>query len=397
MRKYFGLVLSLAMIASMLVACGAPAASGGGTIKIATQSPLSGAQSAVGADIKNGATLGLDQLSAPLKALGFTVQIASFDDQADPNTGVANAKTIVADPSILCVVGHYNSGVQIPSSEVYHSSGLANVSPANTNPKVTDRGYLEVNRIVGRDDIQGSVGAQFAASQGAKTAYVLNDKSTYGQGIATFFQQEATKEGMKVVGSEGTDETANFDPILTPIISTNPDVVYLGGMYNQWAVLIKQARAKGYKGMFMSDDGFDSPEAVNIAGQALLDGKGTYFSTVSGPASLYPGAAKFQTDFKAKFNHDPQPFAAQAYDSMGICLQAIANAAKANNNQVPTRAAVATAVRALKDYPGITGTINFNSKGDLKTASYYIFQASSTDPAKWDSTLAKTLQFAPPE
>jgi branched-chain amino acid transport system substrate-binding protein len=397
MRKYFGLVVSLAMIASMLVACGAPAASGGGTIKIATQSPLSGAQSAVGADIKNGATLGLDQLSAPLKAMGFTVQIASFDDQADPNTGVANAKTIVADPSILCVVGHYNSGVQIPSSEVYHSAGLANVSPANTNPKVTDRGYLEVNRIVGRDDIQGSVGAQFANSQGAKTAYVLNDKSTYGQGIATFFQQEATKEGIKVVGSEGTDETANFDPILTPIISANPDVVYLGGMYNQWAVLIKQARAKGYMGMFMSDDGFDSPEAVNIAGQALLDGKGTYFSTVSGPASLYPGAAKFQTDFKAKFNHDPQPFAAQAYDSMGICLQAIANAAKANNNQVPTRAQVAQAVRALKDYPGITGTINFNSKGDLKTASYYIFQATSTDPTKWDSTLAKTLQFAPPE
>jgi branched-chain amino acid transport system substrate-binding protein len=329
--------------------------------------------------------------------MGFTVQIASFDDQADPNQGVNNAKTIVADPSILCVVGHYNSGVQIPSSEVYHSAGLANVSPANTNPKVTDRGYLEVNRIVGRDDIQGSVGAQFASSQGAKTAYVLNDKSTYGQGIATFFQQEATKEGIKVVGSEGTDETANFDPILTPIISANPDVVYLGGMYNQWAVLIKQARAKGYMGMFMSDDGFDSPEAVNIAGQALLDGKGTYFSTVSGPASLYPGAAKFQTDFKAKFNHDPQPFAAQAYDSMGICLQAIANAAKANNNQIPTRAAVAQAVRALKDYPGITGTINFNSKGDLKTASYYVFQATSTDPTKWDSTLAKTLEFAPPE
>ena len=397
MRKYFAVVLSLVMIASMLVACGTPAASGGGTIKIATQSPLSGAQSAVGADIKNGAQLALEQLSGPLKAMGFTIQIASYDDQADPNTGVANAKNIVADPSILCVVGHYNSGVQIPSSEVYHTAGLANVSPANTNPKVTDRGYLEVSRIVGRDDIQGSVGAQFAGSQGAKTAYVLNDKTTYGQGIATFFQQEATKEGIKVVGSEGTDETANFDPILTPIISANPDVVYLGGMYPQWAVLIKQARAKGYMGMFISDDGFDSSAAVGIAGQSLLDGKGTYWSTVSGPASLYPGTAKFLTDFKAKFNHDPQPFAAQGYDSMGICLQAIENAAKANNNQIPTRNAVALAVRALKDYPGITGTINFNSKGDLKTAKYYVFQATSIDPVKWDSTIAKTVEFAPPE
>ena len=396
----FSMVLSACTPAApaATTAPGAPAAAGsGGVIKIATQSPLSGAMSAVGADIKNGASLGIDQLSGPLTSMGFTVQIASFDDQGDPNTGVANAKTIVADPAILCIVGHYNSGVQIPSSEVYHSAGLANVSPANTNPKVTDRGYLEVNRIVGRDDIQGSVGATFVNGMGVKTAYVLNDKTTYGQGIATFFQQEATKEGIKIVGSEGTDETANFDPILTPIISANPDVVYLGGMYNQWAVLIKQARAKGYMGMFMSDDGFDSSEAAGIAGQSLMDGKGTYYSTVSGPASLYPGAAKFGTDFKAKFNHDPQPFAAQAYDSAGICLTAIANAAKANGNKLPTRNAVALAIRALVDYPGITGTINFNSKGDLKTASYYVYQVTSLDPTKWDSTLAKTVQFAPPE
>jgi len=184
----FSMVLSACTPAApaATTAPGAPAAAGsGGVIKIATQSPLSGAMSAVGADIKNGASLGIDQLSGPLTSMGFTVQIASFDDQGDPNTGVANAKTIVADPAILCIVGHYNSGVQIPSSEVYHSAGLANVSPANTNPKVTDRGYLEVNRIVGRDDIQGSVGATFVNGMGVKTAYVLNDKTTYGQGIAT--------------------------------------------------------------------------------------------------------------------------------------------------------------------------------------------------------------------
>ncbi len=399
MRKSYGVFLSLVIIASILTACAAPASSGGGggTIKIATQSPLSGGQSAIGADIKNGAELALDQLSTPLKDLGFTVQLAAFDDQADPNTGVNNAKQIVADPSILCVVGHYNSGVQIPSSEVYHTSKLANVSPANTNPKVTDRGYPEVSRIVGRDDIQGAVGAQFAKSMGVTSAYVLNDKTTYGQGIAQFFQQEAEKEGIKIMGSQGTDEKANFDPILTPIISSNPDAVYLGGMYDQWAVLIKQARQKGYMGMFISDDGFDSPEAVNIAGQALVDGKGTYWSTVSGPASLYPGTAKFQTDFKAKYNADPKPFAAQGYDSMGICLKAIENAAKANGNKIPTREAVTAAVRALVDYAGITGTINFNSKGDLKTAKYYVFQATSTDPKDWDSKIAKTVEFAPPE
>ncbi|HVN53926.1 MAG TPA: branched-chain amino acid ABC transporter substrate-binding protein [Anaerolineaceae bacterium] len=399
MRRTIFAVISLIVVVSLLAAC-TPAAGtgGGGTIKIATQSPLSGGQSAIGVDIKNGAELALNQLSDPLKSMGFTVQLAAFDDAANPDTGVANAKKIVADPSVLCVVGHYNSGVQIPSSEVYHSSGLANVSPANTNPKVTDRRYLEVNRIVGRDDIQGSVGADFAASKGIKSAYVLHDKTAYGQGIAEFFRKEAESKGIKVVGFDGTEEKANFDAILTPIISAKPEMVYFGGIFDQIAVFIKQARQKGYMGTFFSDDGFDSPEAVNIAGQSILDGGGTYYSTVAGPAKLYPGTAKFQQDFKAKYNADPKPFAAQGFDAMGICLKAIENAAKAAGNKIPTRAAVAQAIRDLKDYDGITGKITFDAKGDLLNAKYFIIQVVSADPNKWnDNPVAETLTFAPPQ
>jgi len=204
MRKFIGVFLSLVLIAGSLAACAAPGSSGGGTIKIATQSPLSGGMSVVGGGIKNGAQLALEQLGGPLKDMGFTVQLAAYDDQGNPDTGVANAKQIVADPTVLCVVGHYNSGVQIPSSEIYHSNNLANVSPANTNPKVTERNYTEVSRIVGRDDVQGQVGAQFAAAMGIKSAFVMNDKTTYGEGIANFFQQEAQKQGIKVVGRAPT-------------------------------------------------------------------------------------------------------------------------------------------------------------------------------------------------
>jgi len=403
MRKNFVGLMSLFVIAGLLLASCAPArpgasGAGGGTIKIATQSPLSGGQSAIGVDIKDGAELALSDLGGALKEMGFNVQLAAYDDEANPDKGVANAKQIVADPSILCVVGHYNSGVQIPSSEVYHTSGLANVSPANTNPKVTDRGYKEINRIVGRDDIQGAVGAQFAKSQGITSTYVLHDKTAYGQGIAEFFKREAEAQGIKVLGFEGTEEKANFDALLNPIVSANPDLVYFGGMYDQIAVFIKQARQKGYQGMFLGGDGFDSPEAANIAGQALTDGTGTFYSTVSGPASLYPGTAKFQTDFKAKNNRDPKPFAAQGYDSMGICLKAIENASKANGNKVPTRQQVADAVRALKDYAGITGTVNFNAKGDLVEAQYFIIQVTSPDSAKWsENKIAQTLTFKPPE
>ncbi|HTP01639.1 MAG TPA: branched-chain amino acid ABC transporter substrate-binding protein [Anaerolineales bacterium] len=402
MSKRWFVVFSVLIVASLAFTACAPAPSSGGTsgktvIKIATQSPLSGDMSVVGVDIKNGAALALTQLGGPLKDMGFDVQLAPFDDMGNPDTGVANSKQIVADPSILCVVGHYNSGVQIPSSENYHSAGLANVSPANTNPKVTTRGYSEVNRIVGRDDVQGVVGADFAATQGKKSVFVIHDKTAYGQGIAEFFQKEAQAKGMTVAGFEGTEEKANFDSLITPILAANPDVVYFGGMYSQSAVLFKQARDRGYKGMFLSDDGFDSSDAAKIAGQSLLDGTGTYYSTVSGPASVYPDTAKFITDFKAAYGSDPQPFAAQGYDSMGICLKGIETAAKAANGEVPARSAVTEAIRALKDYKGITGTFTFNSIGDVTTAKYFVIQVVSPDPAKWSSnTITQTLDIAPP-
>lgn len=399
MFKSMSTVFSLFVAASMTLAtCGISSAADAKAIKIATQSPLSGDQSVVGVDIKRGAELALEQLGKPLADMGFKVDLAPFDDQANPDTGVANAKRIVSDPAILAVVGHYNSGVQIPSSEVYHTSGLANVSPANTNPKVTSRGYLEVNRIVGRDDVQGVVGADFALGLGLKSVFVIHDKTAYGQGIAEFFKKRAEEKGLKVLGFEGTEEKANFDSLLSPILAGNPDLVYFGGMYTQAAVLFKQARERGFAGTFLSDDGFDSSDATKIAGQTLIDGGGTYYSTVSGPASVYAGTAKFIADFKAKFNSDPQPFAAQGYDSMGISLKAIENAAKAAGNTTPSREAVAKAIRELKDYAGITGTFTFNNIGDPTVAKYFVIKVNSADPAKWsENAVVETLDIAPPQ
>ena len=368
------------------------------TIKIATQSPLSGSMSVIGSDIKSGTQLALEQLSEPLTKMGFKVELAPFDDQGNPETGVANAKAIVSDPSILGVVGHYNSGVQIPSSEEYHAAGLCNVSPANTNPKVTERGYLEVNRVCGRDDVQGAVGAQFAKSKGIKSAYVLQDKTAYGQGIAEYFQKEAVTQGMKVVGFAGTEEKANFDAILSPIIAAKPECIYFCGMFDQSSVLFKQARQKGFKGMCLSDDGFDSPDAAKIGSDALLQGAGTYFSTVAGPAAAYPDTAKFMADFKAKFGNNPQPFAAQSYDCAAILLKAIENAATANNGKMPARADVSKAVRALQNFKGVTATVTFNAKGDPAKGKYFIIQVTSADPAKWASNrIDQTLDIAPPQ
>src|SRR5919108_3751817 len=135
------LVLPLALAAAMVAVVGSASAQGKGTLKIATQSPLSGGQSALGEGIKLGAQLAVEKLKGPLEKLGYRVELVPFDDQAKPDVGVGNAKNIISDREILAVIGHLNSGVAIPSSEVYREVSVTMISPANTNPVVTDRGY----------------------------------------------------------------------------------------------------------------------------------------------------------------------------------------------------------------------------------------------------------------
>jgi branched-chain amino acid transport system substrate-binding protein len=372
----------------------APAATGN-VIKIATQSPLSGPQSVLGTAIKNGAQLALEQNSGKLQEMGFTVELAPFDDQATPDTGVANAKQIVGDPAILCVVGHLNSGVAIPASEEYHNAQLAMVSPANTNPLVTTRGYPEVNRIVGRDDVQGVVGAEFANQEmGVKSVYVLHDKTAYGQGIAEFFRQKAEELGMTVLGFEGTEEQANFDSVLTPILAANPDLVYFGGIYSQGGLILKQMREKGIDAQFLGPDGLDSSEMANLAGDFVKD---MYFTTTAGPLSLFPKAGQFIADYEARFGEQVQPYGAEGFDAMNICLEAIAKAAEANGGAMPSRAQVAEAVRATADFDGITGVKTFNEIGDLTVAQYFVKQVTSADPADWGAAeVVKVLDIPAP-
>ncbi len=364
-----------------------------GTIKIATQSPLSGGQAALGEGIKNGTQLAIEKLKGPIEKLGFKVELVPYDDQAKPDVGVSNAKNIIADKDILAVVGHLNSGVAIPSSEVYKEVTLAMISPANTNPIVTDRNYLNVNRVCGRDDVQGAVGAEYAKSLKVKTAYVIHDKTAYGQGVAEFFRDTAKKQGIEILGFEGTEEKVNFDPIITPMAAKKPDLVYFGGIYDQAGVFFKQAREKGVKAKFLGPDGMDSSDLVKIGGKAVV---GMHYTTVAGPTSVYPQAKNFAEEYKKKFGKNAEPFSAQAYDSAAIGLKAIEAAIKTAGGKMPTREDVAKAVRKSR-HTGLTGTFEFDEKGDPKKAKYFILSVASDDPEKWnDNKTVKTLEIAAP-
>jgi branched-chain amino acid transport system substrate-binding protein len=362
-------------------------------VRIASQSPLSGPQSVLGIGIRNAVELAIEQLSGPLTDAGITVEYVPFDDQATPDVGVANAQQMVNDPAILAVVGHLNSGVAIPSSEVYEANAITMVSPANTNPRVTDRGLLSTNRVCGRDDLQGPTGARYAAETLAvSSVYVLHDTTAYGEAVANFFQIEAEAQGLTVLGFEGTTEAANFEGIITPILALEPELIYFGGIYSQTAIFINQARAAGFEGAFMGPDGFDSSEFAAIAGEA---GVGTYFTSVAGPASLYPAAAQFIEDYTAKFGEGPQPFSAQAYDSAGVILAAMAGIV-AEGGEL-TRETVRDAVRATEGYEGLTATVTFDRNGDPETGFYYVFQVTTADAAAWgENELLTSLEIPSP-
>ncbi len=385
-------IAALAVLALLLPVTTFTGAQSKGTIKIATQSPLSGGQAALGEGIKLGTQLALETFKGNLEKMGYKVDLVPFDDQAKPDVGVANAKNIIADKDIMAVIGHLNSGVAIPSSEVYKEVNVVMISPANTNPVVTDRGYPNVDRVCGRDDVQGLVGAEFAhGTVKVKSAYIIHDKTQYGQSIAEFFKADSEKKGVKILGFEGTEEKSNFDPIITPIKAKNPDVIYFGGIYDQAAPFFKQAREKGIKAKFMGPDGMDSSDLTKIAGKAVV---GMYYTSAAGPASALPKAKAFVEAFKKKFGKNPEPYAAEAYDAAHIALLAIEQAAKSGKI---SREDVSSAVRKVK-LAGITGDIAFNANGDRQKAQYFVLQVASEDPQKWgDNKIIKQLTIAPPE
>ncbi len=380
MKLFYALILAVAV-----------SARAGEVIKIAACCPLSGSQAGLGEYIKLGAQVAIEEAQPKFAGLGFKLELTPQDDQATPDVGVAVAKRLVNDPDLLGIVGHFNSGVAIPSSEVYKDYNLVMVSPANTNPKVTERRYASVNRVCGRDDVQGPVGAEFAVNElQAKKIFIVQDKTAYGQGVAEAFRDKAKALGATVVGYVGTEEKSNFQSIILQMKVLNPDLVYLGGIYDQGGVLVKQMREKGITAKFLGPDAFDSSEFVKIAQSASA---GTYYTTVAGPVDQYPNAKAFADRFHARFDKAPESFALYAYDAANVIITALEAAIAEGGGKKPTRESVVQAVRQVK-LDGITGHIEFDEKGDRKTSDYYIVKL---EEAKYPGKAVKVISASPPK
>ncbi len=281
------------------------------------------------------------------------------------------AQKLIADKDVLAVDGHWNSGVAIPSSEVYAKENLCMVSPANTAVQITDRRLANISRICARDDVQAPLGADFAMKDlGAKKFFIIHDKTAYGQAIADEFKKRAESNSANILGYEGiTAGESDFSAVLNNVAATKPDVVYFGGIYPEGSLLIKQMKEKGITAKFIGPDGMDEAEVIKIAGAAAI---GTYYTSPAADITRTPEGKEWANRFKTKFGKDPGNWSAYGYDAMNVIIEGLKNAIQANGGKKPTRQQVCEAVRKVQSFKGISSTITFDDKGDNKGAKLYI-------------------------
>ncbi|HTW82925.1 MAG TPA: branched-chain amino acid ABC transporter substrate-binding protein [Candidatus Sulfotelmatobacter sp.] len=376
-------------LAFALTACsGSPSGSSGSTaaspagnvIKIGIDFPMNGADAAVGVPSANGAILAVEQANAAGFAGGkYKLEAEVLDDTVqgkhDPAAGAQNAKTFAADPSVLAMVGPYNSNVAKAQIPITNDAGLAQISPANTNDGLTigdaakalrssHPDTIAYFRVCTRDSRQGLALAKFARQLGWKNVYVIDDNETYGKGLADVFDPSFGQLGGKVLGHDHiTANQQDFKALLTKAHATHPDAIFYGGDVSTGGALLRRQMADvGMQSVpFMGGDGIGTSEFFKVAGP-MADH--TYYSLAAPDAAKLQTAAQFVAAYRKRFKADIGAYSANAYTAAQIEIAAIAAAIKADNGAMPTRAAVLANVAATKDFPSAIGTISFDANGD---------------------------------
>jgi branched-chain amino acid transport system substrate-binding protein len=339
-------------------------------VKIASVSPLSGPNAHLGKDYDNAARMAIDELNAKGFTLGgkkVTLQLLSEDDASDPKQGTAVAQKLV-DAHVNGVIGHLNSGTTVPASKIYNDAGIPQISPATTAPAYTRQRFPGAMRVVASDAKLGGTLAKYAIQNlKAKNIAVIDDRTTYGQGVADEFAKGAKAPGVKIVGKEFTTASAtDFTAILTSIKAKKPDLVFFGGMDSVGGPMLKQMKALGINAMYMGGDGICTESLGRLAGDAIGEGKVVCAEAggVMGPQEK--GLADFRERYKKKFGQDIQLYAPYVYDAVMVMTTAMQKAGSADP------AKYLPELKKIK-YEGVTGTIQFDQNGDLKDAPLTLF------------------------
>ncbi|TFW27534.1 branched-chain amino acid ABC transporter substrate-binding protein [Massilia horti] len=339
-------------------------------VKIGTGSPLSGPSAHLGKENENAARMAIDQLNAKGFMLGgkkVKLQLLSEDDGGDPKQGTAVAQKLV-DAHVNGVVGHSTSSTTVPASKIYNDAGIPQISPAATAPAYTRQRFPGAFRLVASDVKQGSTLAKYAIDNlKARHIAVIDDRSTYGQGLADEFVKGVKGAGVNIVGREFTNPNAtDYTALLTSIKAKKPDLVFFGGLDSVGGPMLKQMKALGINAMFMGGDGICNESLPRLAGDALGEGKVVCAEAggVTGPQEQ--AMLEFRTRYKQQFGIDIQMYAPYVYDAVMVMATAMQ---KANSAEPASYLPELKKIR----YEGVSGTIQFEPNGDLKDAAVTLY------------------------
>jgi branched-chain amino acid transport system substrate-binding protein len=358
----------LSLIVALTLASGLAAAQQ--VVKIGHVGPLSGAIAHLGKDNENGARLAIEELNAKGVQIGgkaVKFELVGEDDAADPKQGTAAAQKLV-DSKVSGVIGHLNSGTTIPASKIYSDAGIPQISPSSTNPKYTRNGFKTAFRVVADDvHLGGTLGRYAINTLKAKSIAVIDDRTAYGQGVAEEFKKAAQAAGGKIVGHEFTnDKASDFMAILTTLKAKNPDVIFFGGMDAVGGPMMRQMKSLGINAKFMGGDGICTTEMVKLAGDAMADGQVVCAEAGGVDGNLKKGMDDFGARYKKRFNEDVKLYAPYVYDAVNVMVDAMVRA----NSSDPAKYLPAL---AQANYKGVTGTIAFDQKGDIKNGALTLY------------------------
>ena len=339
-------------------------------VLVAVGGPITGPLAAFGAQLQ----MGVEQAAADINAAGGIngeqIKILVGDDFGDPKQGVSVANKFVADGANF-VIGHINSGISIPASEIYAENGILQISPATTNPAYTERGLWNTFRICGRDDQQGKIAGEYIVAnlKGAKVA-IVHDKSPYGQGLADETKKALNAGGVTEVLYDGINlGEKDFSALIAKLKAAGTTIVYWGGLHTEAGLLIRQMGDQGLDATLMGGDGLVSNEFAAIAGDSI---EGTLMTFAPDPRKN-PAARDLVEKFRAK-GFEPEAYTLYSYAALQI-IAAAANKVGSSDDGMK----IAEAIKQDGPWSTPIGDIGFDAKGDITRPEYvvYVWQKQS--------------------
>ncbi len=342
-------------------------------VRIAHVAGLTGPVAYFGKDTENGARMAIEALNARGVTIGgkkVTFQLVAEDDAADPKQATSVAQKLV-DAKVNGVIGHQTSGTTIPASKIYHTAGIPQISHSSTSPKYTQQDFNTAFRVIANDVQLGQALGRYATgAMKAKRVAVVDDRTAYGQGLATEFSRSLQKAGGSVVAREFTnDKATDFSAIVTRIRATKPDLVFFGGMNATAGPMLRQMKQLGMNVRMMGGDGICSDEIFKLSGGTMTDGQVVCAEAGGVQGDAKAGMDKFRADYKKRFGIDVQINAPYAYDATMAMAEAMVKAGSA----APAKY---LPVLAKIQYQGVTGPIAFDQRGDIRdgTITLYTFK-----------------------